>query len=326
MISDLTFGQPFKMLTSSYLRWLVDAIVNGNRHIYMRFAFPALFNVRPDRWYSLARWLFPTMEEDRTRFAAIAEKYSKERQEGGKEERQDIMTALLAARDPKSGQKLTDAEVWGEAHLMIAAGGDTTSTALAAVLFYLSRNKDAYSKLIAEICSTFSDAESIRRGKRLSSCRYLKACIDEALRLAPAAPGALWREVCAGGITIDDQDIPAGKDVAVCTYALHHNESYFPDSFAFRPERFLDGSGCDNISAFAPFSLGPRSCLAKPLAYLELSLALARLVYMMDFEAVNAVGEGGPRMGAGRERLEEFQIVDMFSSNKKGPVLRFKAR
>lgn len=291
----------------------------------MRFAFPALFNVKPDCWYSPARWLFPTMAEDRSRFAAIAEQYSRERMRDANGNRQDIMTALLASRDPKSGEMLSQAEVWGEAHLMIAAGGDTTSTALAAVLFYLSRSQSAYDKLATEIRSNFSDVELIRRGRQLSSCRYLKACIDEALRLAPAAPGALWREVSSGGTKVDGEWIPAGLDVAVCTYAIHHNESYFPNSFVFRPERFLEANA-NQESAFAPFSLGPRSCLAKPLAYLELSLALARLVFLMDFEAVNTTGGGEPGAGAGRDRAEEFQIWDMFSSNKKGPVLRFRPR
>jgi len=82
----------------------------------------------------------------------------------------------------------------------------------------------------------------------------------------------------------------------------------------------------ESLSAFAPFAIGPRSCLAKPLAYLELSLAVARIIWLTDFEAVDSTGGGGPGLGRGREREEEFQIVDMFSSNKQGPVLRFKSR
>lgn len=81
-----------------------------------------------------------------------------------------------------------------------------------------------------------------------------------------------------------------------------------------------------DVDAYAPFSIGPRGCLAKPLAYLELSLCLARMMFMMDFETVNSLGEGGPGLGRGRERKEEFQVIDMFSSNKKGPVLRFRPR
>jgi cytochrome P450 len=325
VISDLTFGESFDMLTDPKLRWLVEAIVNGNRHIYLRFAWPRLFNMKPDRWYSPARWLFPTMLEDKKHFAAVAEERSRARMQGGKSDRRDIMAALLEATDPRTGEKLSQDEVWGEAHLMIAAGGDTTSTALAAILFFLSRTPDVYAKLADEIRSKFTDVEQIRRGKTFASCEYLKACIEEALRLAPAAPGSLWREVCEGGISVDRDFIPAGRDVGVCTYAIHHNEDYFPDSFAFRPERFL-GDGTTNTNAFAPFSMGPRSCLALPLAYLELQLAVARLIFMMDFEAVNNQGGGSLELGYGRQKPEEFQIWDMFSSNKTGPLLRFKAR
>jgi len=92
------------------------------------------------------------------------------------------------------------------------------------------------------------------------------------------------------------------------------------------PERFIDPSPANNLDAYAPFSIGPRSCLAKPLAVLELTLALAHIIWRMDFESVNALGEGGPNMGTGRERRDEFQIIDMFSSNKQGPILRFRRR
>ena len=44
----------------------------------------------------------------------------------------------------------------------------------------------------------------------------------------------------------------------------------------------------------------------------------------MDFEALDTTGEGGPRKGRGGKRKEEFQVIDMFSSNKDGPVLRFR--
>lgn len=303
------------------------------------------------------------MPSERIKFSEIAEQYSKDRvamMAEGKTERNDVMTALLAARDPKTKEKLSDAELWTEAHLMIAAGGDTTSTAFAAVLFYLSRNAAAYSRLVNEIRTTFTSIDEIRRGRQLTSCTYLKACLNEALRLAPAAPGALWREAGVGGALVDGVYIPAGLDVGVSTYALSHNDEYFSDPFQFVPGRFLNETAKEgnqfpftsndhamitnparraelfpptppltpkvhrhDDQAFAPFGIGPRGCLAKPLAYLELSLALATMMFMMDFRAAGTLGEGAIGMGRGRERKEEFQIVDMFSSNKQGPILQF---
>ena len=80
-------------------------------------------------------------------------------------------------------------------------------------------------------------------------------------------------------------------------------------------------------SVFAPFLIGPRSCVAKPLAYLEMSLAVAVLVWSMDFRAAGTLGEGKPGSGRmGRERAEEFQIIDMFSSSKVGPALQWRRR
>ncbi|KAK5206973.1 hypothetical protein LTR41_007508 [Exophiala xenobiotica] len=380
VISDLTFGRPFSMITSPKLRWMIDAIVDGNRHIYLRFAWPWLFNFQPKSWFAPARWLFPEMETERTSFTQVADDFTTERLksiEEGKCNRQDIMSALLAARDPRTGEKLSIEETCSEAHLMIAAGmydfltgrrtflmmagGDTTSTALSAVLFYLSRNNSAYLELAKEIRSKFADVKNIRRGPTLSSCHYLRACLDEALRLAPAAPGALWREAGAGGAYVDGDYIPQGCDVAVCVYALSHDSKYFSDPFKFDPSRFLrrecnskkpealttapemaedpaffpqsalsksrhDVVAVNDLDAFAPFLVGPRSCPAKPLAYLELSLALAQVMWLFDFEPFDDTGAGAPGLGTGRERPEEFQIVDMFSSNKQGPVLRFRRR
>lgn len=88
----------------------------------MRFACPWLFNLPLG---NPARWLFPNMSDERQRFTEISDQYTRERVEktkAGKFERQDILSALLVARDPKTGEKLSDAETWSEAHLMIAAG------------------------------------------------------------------------------------------------------------------------------------------------------------------------------------------------------------
>lgn len=65
------------------------------------------------------------------------------------------------------------------------AGGDTTATALSALFFYLSRNTESYSKLANEIRTTFSNHSEIQGGPKLASCRYLRASIEEALRMSP---------------------------------------------------------------------------------------------------------------------------------------------
>lgn len=155
--------------------------------------------------------------------------------------------------------------------------------------------------------------------------------------------GIPWRELAKGAddprsgepFIVDGHVIPPGTQVGVCTYALHHNEEYFPEPFVFRPERWLvEESGEAGLarmhSAFAPFSVGPRACAGKTMAYLEASLVVAKTLWFLDFEPApgksGELGAGAPGKAAGRERPEEFQLYDIFSATHDGPNLVFRHR
>lgn len=98
------------------------------------------------------------------------------------------------------------------------AGSDTTSTALSAVMYYLVRNPDKLDILGKEIRGAFKQVGEIVSGKQLTDCNYLKACVDEAMRLAPPVPGLLPREVTAPeGIVVDGIFLPQGvRASSVC--------------------------------------------------------------------------------------------------------------
>lgn len=122
---------------------------------------------------------------------------------------------------------------------------------------------------------------------------YLRAFIDEALRLSPPVPGILWRDISPEyqrnnqPFLVDGHVIPRGTAFGINVYSLHHNEDYFPDSFSFKPERWLDSSPDTKKimrEAFNPFSMGPRGCAGKSMAYLEASLVLAKTLWYFDFE------------------------------------------
>lgn len=84
--------------------------------------------------------------------------------------------------------------------------------------------------------------------------------------------------------------------------------------------------------AFCPFSVGPRGCVGKGMAYLELSVALARVVWLFDFRLAAGgsgdvgLGEGRPDAEWGRHRRAEYQLFDAFVSMKDGPSVEFRAR
>ena len=163
--------------------------------------------------------------------------------------------ALMA--DPDTGMATNSKDLWAEAVVFIAAGGATTATALSGVFFYLSRNPHAYDKLAREIRTTFSSSSSgkdIKQGPRLSGCKYLRAVIEETMRLSPSALSPPWRQqdpasVAAGEyFVVDGHVIPPGTQVAVSNYALQHNEEYFPEPYRFLPERWLEVEDSDFFS------------------------------------------------------------------------------
>jgi cytochrome P450 len=255
---------------------------------------------------------------------------------GSDTDRKDFFYWLLQARDSETGRGFTTDELWGESNLLIIAGSDTTSTALAGAFFYLVHNETALKKATEEVRSAFQEVDDIVSGPKLSSCTYLRACIDEAMRLSPPVAGGLPRAVLPGGITIDNHEIAQGVDVCVPHYAIHHNEAYFPDAFEFRPERWIRDQAPVNLAekldiahaAFCPFSVGPRGCVGKGLAYVELSVTLARVLFVFDMRLTpgTSVGEGRPDLELGRRRTMEFQLKDTFTSLKDGPVVQFRKR
>ena len=207
---------------------------------------------------------------------------------------------------------------------------------MAGCFYYLSRSQDAYTKSCAEVRSTFSSADEIRNGDKMNSCRYLRACIDEALRMSPPVGGALWRETCQGGLNIDGHMIPQGYDVGVGIYAIQHNPAYYPDPMTYKPERWIISQ--DNTkeavdlarSAFSAFSIGPVGCVGKNLAYLELMVTMAKVLWTLDMKNIDDNVPGNPKDKYSIRSKDhcdlEYALRDRFTSWKEGPIMSFRVR
>ncbi len=194
--------------------------------------------------YGLNKILFRKIYNMRMKYMAYSKSQALERSKIGMDtDRKDFFSYLLNARDPETGRGFSMQELWGESNLLIIAGSDTTSTALAASFFYLVHNTQKLEKLQQEIRSVFGDVEEIANGKKLNDCAYLRAVIDEAMRLNPPVGGLLPRRVLSGGIEIDGIYFPEGTVVGTPHYGIHHNEDYFPSPFDYIPERWIPGSG-----------------------------------------------------------------------------------
>lgn len=287
--------------------------------------------------YHLDKILLRKIAAGRERYMKYSKAQAGERVKLGDDaDRKDFFHYLLKAKDPETGAGFSMSELWGESNLLIIAGSDTTSTALASTFFYLVHNTHALQKASAEVRAAFASVKDIVSGPTLASCHYLRACLDEAMRLSPPVGGILPREVLPGGSVIDGHTIAAGIDVGTPTYTIHHNPSYFPQPFAYIPKRWLAGSAAgitpESValarSAFCPFSVGSRGCIGKGLAYTELSTTLARTLWLFELRLApgSRRGEGNRCLEWGRQRETEFQLRDCFTSQKDGPMVEFRLR
>lgn len=187
------------------------------------------------------------------------------------------------------------------AHLraFLFAGHDTTSSTLLFCYHVVSANPEVLDRLIGEHDEVFgpdpSRAQEIihQDPQRLNALPYTLAVIKEVLRIFP--PAATMRKGCPGTEITDDEGrrYPTdGCHVWTLALAMHHNPRYWPDSEAFKPERWLVGPE-DKLypvkGAWRPFSQGPKNCIGQSLAILELKIAL--VMTLREFHIAPAYDE-----------------------------------
>jgi cytochrome P450 len=336
IMGEFGFGQSFQLLDKPDNRFLIDAVTAASHRSAVYGQFPDLAKAKLDKI------LYPGVSSMRMKYMHLMSRLLQERlkAETDGHAKRDLFSFIVNATDSETGRGFSQAELWSEARFLLIAGGDTTSTGLTALFFYLSRNPDCYEKVAQEVRTTFRSGSDIHCGlnSKMPECVYLRACIDEAMRMTPPAGGILWREVSpgSGGIVIDGHYVPEGCDVGASIYCVQHNEEYFPDSFKFNPERWIvsDRNPREDVEkakqAFLPFSVGPRGCPGKTMAYMEMSNAMAKALWYFDFKAavgrLGAVGAGRPGGPKGRRRPNEFQLIDHLTSTHEGPYIQFKLR
>lgn len=186
-----------------------------------------------------------------------------------------------------------------EANAIVGAGTETTAFSIAVNSFYLLHHPQILEKLRTEIIAAPNGEDGIPSLTTLEQLPYLSAVISEGLRLtygvvtrlarvSPDSPLILKStgpsSTLSSGfssVEVSDVVIPAGTPVGMTSYLIHHDESIFPDSFSFKPERWIDpASGQRRIDLeryLLSFSKGSRQCLGINLAYAEIYIALAML-------------------------------------------------
>lgn len=194
-------------------------------------------------------------------------------------ERKDLLTRLMEGKDEK-GEPLCREELTAEALTQLIAGSDTTSNSSCALMNYLVRNPRVLRKLQAEIDSAIPENVDVPTYDMVRDLQYLGWVIDEALRHHCTSGIGLPRQIPpeSPGITLHGHYFPPGTVLSVPTYTIHHStEIWGDDAEEYRPERW-ENVTTRQKNAFIPFSHGPRSCVGRNVAEMEMKLIAATWV------------------------------------------------
>ncbi|KAJ0318600.1 hypothetical protein COL5a_010577 [Colletotrichum fioriniae] len=174
---------------------------------------------------------------------------------GIKRDRTTVIHSLLESDLPP--EEKTIKRLTGEATVMLAAGTETTASALSVCTYHLLRNPDVVEKIKAELLSVTTDPKQIPTWATLERLPYFSASIMEALRMGYGSPSRLpriapdedltyqgtWTPPGASAPVEVTHVIPRGYASGMSAWIMHHDERVFPDSNEFLPERWLDEDG-----------------------------------------------------------------------------------
>ncbi|TEA21029.1 Cytochrome P450 monooxygenase 1 [Colletotrichum sidae] len=280
---DLVFGQSFRCLERrDYHPWIAfilgairaGAIMTSVSYVGLNAVVQMIFRVGGLRAMYKLRESTDGMMEDRLKI-----------QDG----RQDLFEGLVRRR---FDWNISFDKLSANALILVLAGSETTATTLAGTTYLLLNHPKVLQKLNEEVRSSFKSASEININTA-TKLPYMLAVLHEALRLYPPVVSNQIRVIPAHGGVICSEEIPPGTLVEIQQWSSNHSPENWSEPWKFMPERFLDleKNDHDRLDSLQPFSVGPRNCIGRNLAYAEMRMVLARLIF--DFDMQLAQGNDG---------------------------------
>jgi cytochrome P450 len=294
---DLSFGESF------------DCLKNGKAHAWVEItqdfgkglALIASINQYPpiDK---LLRYIIPKKILQRTRDHRELSSAKTRQRLALDTNRPDYITPAKKYSDQKG---VLAPKEWETNMLVIAfAASETTASALTAIVRELAQHKGALHRLQQEIRHTFKDEKDITIAST-GNLTYLNAVIQEGLRLDPPVVIGVPRVAPVKGAMVCNRWVPGGTYVTYNQFAANRQTYNFRYPNSFIPERFLDpGLKGDNMASFQPFQMGRHVCIGVKLAYAEMRVILARLLWSFDIK----LAEEGDRWDWGEQQTYIFWV------------------
>ncbi|MEM7436666.1 MAG: cytochrome P450 [Myxococcota bacterium] len=228
---------------------------------------------RPSWW--------PTAEHRRRQRAikaveAIIARAVAERRRTG-EDRGDLFSHMVFVAD-EQGQ-MSDKQLRDEAMTLIFAGHETTAHALTWAWYLLAKNPDKVAKMQEELNRVVGERRI--EVDDLTNLPYLEMVIKESLRLLPSV-WAYAREP-QRDVVLEGYAIKKGTPVTISHIAMGRNERYFDSPMEYRPESWTrEFERALPKGAYTPFAQGPRVCLGKQFAMMEMRIVLGTLLQCVE--------------------------------------------
>lgn len=195
-----------------------------------------------------------------------------------------LLGAYMDARDPDTGEAMSDRQLRDEVVTLYLAGHETTASLLTWALYWLARRPDIAERVTAEI-DRYIVSES-PSSDDLKALEYTGRVIFEVLRLYPPA-WTIARNAVAEDVVLGYR-IPAGAIVMLSPYLAHRWDEVWPDPLRFDPDRFrpevIKGR---HPFAYFPFSLGSRICIGMQFSLLEAKLVLSLILKRFNIEPLH---------------------------------------
>ena len=173
----------------------------------------------------------------------------------------------------------------------LAAGHETTASAMVWAILALCRNPEYQARLRAEVRAQIpspNDPDSLVTSETFDKSQFLHAVCNEVLRVY--APVSLTLREAANDTSIVGQFVPAGTKIVLATGAINMSKSLWgPDAAEFNPDRWMgagqaNSGGAESNYSFMTFLHGPRSCIGQAFAKAEFACLLAGLVGRFEME------------------------------------------
>ncbi|KAI9681735.1 MAG: hypothetical protein M1822_007087 [Bathelium mastoideum] len=278
IIGHLAFDEPFDCLQNTEYHPWMSMIFNAIVYVHHIRCLQRFFDIR-----SLILRLMPQKMVERRKWHIQLVEEKVRRRKTRNPEYVDFMSHLLIEEEKGN---LTIPDLVANANLMVIAGSETTATILSGTLFLLLKHPRAMNKLLEEVRGSFTSGDQINSA-RLSELTYINAVLDESFRLYPPAAGSHPRRTPPEGSYICGDWLPGNMGLGMAQYAVFRSPTNFADAEEYVPERWLLDAdpkyAGDKREALQPFSFGPRNCIGRNLANIEMRLILAKMLWYFDF-------------------------------------------